>query len=155
MRKVRERTIRTWEMLLDEAHQGYATAISRKDRLEARLWKKDIDKYDKWLAKAGEDIEIKEVIHAAGGTEVKIAPSMLATMRKFGDDTIACCKTCSRTQCLRFENGLKNEWSLCHGLTMPILYTEADIELAVKNIVGKAREELGSTPLEKALTRNE
>lgn len=53
---------------------------------------------------------------------------------RFGDDTVVRCKRCGRTQYLKFENGLRNGWSLCHGYTMPIIYQQADIDKAVGNI---------------------
>ena len=56
-------------------------------------------------------------------------------MRRLGDDTIVQCEYCGRTQYLKFVNGLRNGWSrCCHGLTMPIIYHEADVEKAVKEI---------------------
>lgn len=57
---------------------------------------------------------------------------------RFGDDTVVRCKQCGRTQYLKFGNGLRNGWSLCHGKTMPIIYQQADIDKATGNIVSEA-----------------
>lgn len=50
------------------------------------------------------------------------------------DDTIVECKTCGRRQHLQFVTGLKNGWSKCCGSTMPIVYSDADIDLAVQKL---------------------
>lgn len=53
-----------------------------------------------------------------------------------GYDCIVQCPKCSRMQYLEFKNGLKNGWSTCcGGLTMPIIWQEADIDKAVLNIL--------------------
>lgn len=50
------------------------------------------------------------------------------------NDTIVQCKKCGRKQYLKFVNGLKNGWSKCCGYTMPIVFTNANMEEAVKQI---------------------
>ena len=58
---------------------------------------------------------------------------------RFGDDTVVRCKKCGRTQYLKFKNGLINGWSkCCDGLTMPIIYHEANIDKAVEEIVKRS-----------------
>jgi len=52
-----------------------------------------------------------------------------------GFDTIVQCKKCGRKQRLRFADGLKSGWGMCCGYTMSIVYTEADIEEAVKEVI--------------------
>jgi len=53
-----------------------------------------------------------------------------------GNDTVVRCPECGRTQGLTFENGLKNGWSKCCGLTMPIIYIHGKkiVENAVASI---------------------
>jgi hypothetical protein len=53
-----------------------------------------------------------------------------------GYDCVVQCSKCGRTQYLLFKNGLKNGWdTCCGGLTMPIMWQEANIDKAVKEIV--------------------
>lgn len=59
-------------------------------------------------------------------------------LKRFGNDTVVRCKNCGRTQYLQFENGLRNGWDICHGETMPIIYQQANIDKAVKNIISKS-----------------
>ena len=56
--------------------------------------------------------------------------------RETGSDTVVRCPKCGRTQYLQFANGLKNGWSSCHGLTMPIVFTDANIKKAVGKAMG-------------------
>lgn len=56
-------------------------------------------------------------------------------LARSGNDTVVRCSKCGRTQYLRFANGLKNGWSECHGLTMPIVFHQADIEKAVLEVL--------------------
>jgi hypothetical protein len=63
--------------------------------------------------------------------ELKINPRLLA-----GNDTVVRCPKCGRTQALLFKNGLKNGWSTCcGGLTMPIIYHQADVYDATKMVI--------------------
>ena len=58
---------------------------------------------------------------------------------RFGDDTVVRCEKCGRTQYLKFENGLMNGWSkCCNGMTMPIIYHQANINKAVEHIVKRS-----------------
>jgi hypothetical protein len=62
-----------------------------------------------------------------------------------GNDTVVRCPKCGRTQYLKFENGLRNGWSKCCGLTMPIVFLSKEnlIEDAIGNIVKTSCEKLG------------
>jgi len=55
------------------------------------------------------------------------------------NDTVVRCSKYGRTQYLKFENGLRNGWSICHGYTMSIIYLQADIDKVVGNIVRDVR----------------
>jgi hypothetical protein len=55
-------------------------------------------------------------------------------------DCIVQCPKCGRTQYLEFKNGLANGWSkCCSGLTMPIIWQDANIDAAVKFCFSKAK----------------
>lgn len=52
------------------------------------------------------------------------------------NDTIVRCPKCGRAQSLMFKNGLKNGWSkCCDGLTMPIIFTKADVYKATSETI--------------------
>lgn len=53
-------------------------------------------------------------------------------------DCIVQCSKCKRIQYLEFKNGLRNGWSICCGLTMPIIWQEANIDKTVSEIVKEA-----------------
>ena len=60
--------------------------------------------------------------------------------KQHGYDCIVQCQKCKRTQYLEFKNGLRNGWdTCCDGLTMPIVWQQADIEKAVKEIVVESK----------------
>ena len=59
------------------------------------------------------------------------------TLRRFRNDTVVECSKCGRRQYLMFANGLKNGWSKCCGYTMSIIFTDADINKAVKQSMSK------------------
>ena len=70
---------------------------------------------------------------------MKATKQQIEMMRRYGNDTIVQCPKCKRTQYLQFKNGLKNGWNkCCNGLTMPIIYQEANIDKAIKQIVSEA-----------------
>ena len=59
--------------------------------------------------------------------------------KQHGYDCIVQCPMCGRIQYLEFKNGLKNGWSkCCNGLTMPIIWQNADIDKAISGIVKEA-----------------
>ena len=61
--------------------------------------------------------------------------------KRHGYDCIVQCPTCGRTQYLEFKNGLKHGWhTCCGGLTMPIIWQNANIDKAVSGIVKDAKE---------------
>jgi len=73
---------------------------------------------------------------------MNVTEQQIEMMRRYGGDTIVQCPKCKRTEYLQFKNGLKNGWSkCCNGLTMPIIYQEANIDNALKQIVSEAFKE--------------
>jgi hypothetical protein len=50
------------------------------------------------------------------------------------DDTIVQCKKCWKKQHVNFADALKNGWPLCHGETMVMVFSDADIDKAVKSL---------------------
>lgn len=56
--------------------------------------------------------------------------------KQHGYNCIVQCPKCLRTQYLEFRNGLRNGWSICcGGLTMPIIWQNANISDAVMGII--------------------
>lgn len=58
--------------------------------------------------------------------------------KEHGYDTAVQCSKCGRIQWLEFKYGLSNGWSMCHGLTMPIIWHDANIDEAVKFAINKS-----------------
>jgi len=78
---------------------------------------------------------------------MKATEQQIEMMRRYGNDTIVQCPKCKRTQYLQFKNGLKNGWSkCCNGLTMPIIYQEANIDKTIKQIVSETFNEHKEKP---------
>lgn len=63
--------------------------------------------------------------------------------RQHGYDCIVQCPKCGRTQYVEFRNGLRNGWSTCcGGLTMPIVWHNANIDKAIGEIIKNSIQKL-------------